>query len=122
MTYSPHPVQNSSIASRKFLILPFSPLEDLQANMLPRGDAAAICYHFDSTKSEVVMAQILVRNLEEGVVKRLKARARKGGRSLQAEAKAPKSKSIKRIQQELFSSDPLPEIRKELADILLLLK
>jgi DNA-binding transcriptional MerR regulator len=42
--------------------------------------------------------------------------------SLQAEAKAPKSKSIKRIQQELFSSDPLPEIRKELADILLLLK
>ena len=42
--------------------------------------------------------------------------------SLQAEAKAPKGKSIKRIQQELFSSDPLPEIRKELADILLLLK
>src|SRR4051795_11131861 len=42
--------------------------------------------------------------------------------SLQADAKAPKSKSIKRLQQELFSSDPLPEIRKELADILLLLK
>src|ERR1043166_2826709 len=42
--------------------------------------------------------------------------------SLQAEAKAPKAKTIRRIQQELFSSDPLPEIRKELADILLLLK
>jgi len=42
--------------------------------------------------------------------------------SLQAEAKAPKPKTIKRIQQELFSSDPLPEIRKELADILQLLK
>ncbi len=33
------------------------------------------------------MAQILVRNLDEVTVKRLKARARKGGRSLQAEAK-----------------------------------
>src|SRR3954447_26717298 len=42
--------------------------------------------------------------------------------SLHADAKAPKSKTIKRIQQELFSNDPLPEIRKELADILLLLK
>jgi DNA-binding transcriptional MerR regulator len=42
--------------------------------------------------------------------------------SLQADAKAPKPKAIKRIQQELFSSDPLPEIRKELADILQLLE
>src|SRR5436305_13796051 len=42
--------------------------------------------------------------------------------SLQADAKAPKPKGPKRIQQELFSSDPLPEIRKELAEILLLLK
>lgn len=33
------------------------------------------------------MAQILVRNLPEATVKRLKARARKKGRSLQAEAK-----------------------------------
>ena len=42
--------------------------------------------------------------------------------SLHAESKAPKPKSVKRIQQELFSQDPLPDIRKELADILLLLK
>src|SRR5689334_25359891 len=42
--------------------------------------------------------------------------------SLQAEAKSPKLKVIKRIQQELFSDDPLPGIRKELADILQLLK
>jgi len=42
--------------------------------------------------------------------------------TLQAEAKAPKPKAIKRIQQELFSEDPLPEISKELADILQLLK
>src|SRR3954449_6530408 len=42
--------------------------------------------------------------------------------SLQAEAKVPKPKAVKRIQQELFSVDPLPEIRKELADILKLLK
>jgi DNA-binding transcriptional MerR regulator len=42
--------------------------------------------------------------------------------SLQAEARAPKPKPVKRIQQELFSADPLPEIRRELADILLLLK
>src|SRR3954447_13482434 len=42
--------------------------------------------------------------------------------SLQAEAKAPKPKTVKRVQQELFSADPLPEIRRELADILQLLK
>src|SRR6201987_6083800 len=42
--------------------------------------------------------------------------------SLQAEAKAPKPKVAKRVQQELFAEDPLPGIRKELADILQLLK
>jgi DNA-binding transcriptional MerR regulator len=42
--------------------------------------------------------------------------------SLQAESKAPKPKAPKRVQQELFAEDPLPGIRKELADILLLLK
>ena len=44
--------------------------------------------------------------------------------SLQAEARMPKPKpkTVKRIQQELFSADPLPEIRRELANILILLK
>ena len=42
--------------------------------------------------------------------------------TLQAEAKAPKSRRGKDSQQELFSSDPLPEIRRELAEILELLK
>lgn len=42
--------------------------------------------------------------------------------SLQAEAKAPKPKIVKRMQQDLFSADPLPEIRRELVDILQLLK
>ena len=42
--------------------------------------------------------------------------------SLQAEGRAPKAKPARRLQQELFSSDPLPEIRRELADILELLK
>jgi len=42
--------------------------------------------------------------------------------SLQAEAKAPKPRVVKVSQQELFSDDPLPEIRRELADILRLLK
>ena len=42
--------------------------------------------------------------------------------SLQLEAKAPKPKALKRAQQELFSDDPLPEIRRELADILQILK
>ena len=42
--------------------------------------------------------------------------------SLQAELKAPKPKLAKRVQQELFAEDPLPEIRRELADILQLLK
>lgn len=42
--------------------------------------------------------------------------------SLHAESKAPKPKVAKVAQQELFSEDPLPEIRRELADILRLLK
>ena len=43
--------------------------------------------------------------------------------TLQTEAKAPKpQRAPKRMQTELFSEDPLPEIRKELKEILLLLK
>ena len=44
--------------------------------------------------------------------------------TLQAEAKAPNPRVIKarEAQQELFTSDPLPEIRRELAEILQLLK
>jgi DNA-binding transcriptional MerR regulator len=43
--------------------------------------------------------------------------------SLQSEAKAPKPARVpKRVQAELFSEDPLPEIRRELQDILQLLK
>jgi DNA-binding transcriptional MerR regulator len=42
--------------------------------------------------------------------------------SLHAESKAAKPKLARRVQQELFSEDPLPEIRRELAQILELLK
>ena len=42
--------------------------------------------------------------------------------SLHAESRAPKPKAAKVAQQELFSEDPLPEIRRELAEILQLLK
>jgi len=43
--------------------------------------------------------------------------------TLQAEAKAPKPQRVpKRTQEELFGDDPLPQIRKELEEILLLLK
>jgi DNA-binding transcriptional MerR regulator len=42
--------------------------------------------------------------------------------SLHAESRAPKPKAAKVAQQELFSNDPLPEIRRELAEILQLLK
>src|SRR5947207_4009592 len=42
--------------------------------------------------------------------------------SLQAESRAAKPKALKRIQQDLFSEDPVPEIRRELADILQILK
>src|SRR3954451_20291408 len=43
--------------------------------------------------------------------------------TLQSEAKAPKPARVpKRAQAELFSEDPLPEIRRELQDILQLLK
>ena len=42
--------------------------------------------------------------------------------SLHTEGRAPKPRGSKRAQQELFSEDPLPEIRRELSDILELLK
>ena len=42
--------------------------------------------------------------------------------SLQATARAPKPRAAERVQQELFTDDPLPEIRRELADILQILK
>ena len=43
--------------------------------------------------------------------------------TLQTEAKAPKPARVpKRVQAELFSEDPLPEIRRELRDILEILK
>ena len=42
--------------------------------------------------------------------------------SLQADAKSPKPKVVKRMQTNLFSEDPLPNIRRELEDILQLLK
>jgi DNA-binding transcriptional MerR regulator len=43
--------------------------------------------------------------------------------SLQSEARAPKpARAPKRVQAELFSEDPLPDIRRELQEILQLLK
>ena len=43
--------------------------------------------------------------------------------SLHSEAKAPKpARTPKRVQAELFAADPLPDIRRELEEILLLLK
>src|SRR5256714_15681936 len=43
--------------------------------------------------------------------------------TLHSEAKAPKPAKVpKRVQAELFSEDPLPEIRRELQDILDILK
>jgi DNA-binding transcriptional MerR regulator len=41
---------------------------------------------------------------------------------LQSEARGGKAKAARRAQQELFPNDPLPEIRRELADILEILK
>ena len=41
---------------------------------------------------------------------------------LHAEARSGKPKVVKRVQQDLFAEDPLPEIRRELAGILELLK
>src|SRR4051812_44586098 len=42
--------------------------------------------------------------------------------SLHVEAKAPKPKATRRLQQELFAEDPLPSIRRELSEILEMLK
>lgn len=42
--------------------------------------------------------------------------------TLQTEGRLPKTREAKRAQRELFSQDPLPEIRRELAEILALLK
>ena len=42
--------------------------------------------------------------------------------TLQTEGRSSKPRAPKRSQQELFSDDPLPEIRRELGEILQLLK
>src|SRR5208283_3144786 len=42
--------------------------------------------------------------------------------ALQKEGRGTKSRAGRSIQQELFSTDPLPEIRRELAGILVILK
>lgn len=42
--------------------------------------------------------------------------------TLQSESRAPKARTSKRAQKELFAEDPLPEIRRELAEILQLVK
>ena len=42
--------------------------------------------------------------------------------SMHAEARGPKPRAAKAAQRELFSADPLPEIRRELAEILQILK
>ncbi len=42
--------------------------------------------------------------------------------SLQAQSKTPKPVSTARVQRDLFAADPLPEIRRELEDILKVLK
>ena len=41
---------------------------------------------------------------------------------LLADSRAPKQRKLKQSQQELFAVDPLPEIRRELTDILRMLK
>src|SRR5579884_1944620 len=41
---------------------------------------------------------------------------------LQEESRAPKVKAAKTAQRDLFAADPLPEIRRELEDILEMLK
>jgi plasmid stability protein len=48
------------------------------------------CYHYASISSvgEAAMPQVLVRDLKPAVIERLKARARRHGRSLQAELKS----------------------------------
>ena len=42
--------------------------------------------------------------------------------TLHTESRGPKPKPVKRVQQDLFAEDPLPEIRRELGEILALLK
>src|SRR5579863_4761350 len=42
--------------------------------------------------------------------------------AMQAESRSAKPRVAKRLQQELFSKDPLPDIRRELAEILEFLK
>ena len=42
--------------------------------------------------------------------------------ALQAETRNAKPRAAKRVQQELFSEDPLPNIRRELTEILEMLK
>ncbi len=57
------------------------------------------------------MAQILVRDLDDKVVRRLKERARKDGRSLQAEVKRILEKEANLMQLDIESA------RKHISDI-----
>jgi plasmid stability protein len=60
------------------------------------------------------MAQILVRNLPEATVKRLKARARKKGRSLQAEVKDVLEESVRMELQREAAWKRAAEIRESI--------
>jgi plasmid stability protein len=68
------------------------------------------------------MAQIIVRNLDDTVVTRLKARARANGRSLEAEARLILKQSVEVAQEKSSKVDMatarqhVMEIRKKLAD------
>ena len=55
------------------------------------------------------MAQILVRNLDAGVVRKLKERARKAGRSLQAEARFILEKEANSPQVDMETARKLAE-------------
>jgi len=73
--------------------------------------AKPICYRHDSIEPEGTVAQILVRNLTERTVKRLKARARSKGHSLQAEVRSILENSAK------TESLDMPAARKLADDI-----
>jgi plasmid stability protein len=55
------------------------------------------------------MAQILVRNLDEKVVKRLKRRAKKDGRSLQSEVKLILEQAVNELRMDMETAKKLCE-------------
>jgi plasmid stability protein len=72
---------------------------ELMEGLYSHGLIAIILLAIHSARGGLVMAEVLVRDLDASVVERLKARAAANGRSLQAELKAILEEQARQVTQ-----------------------